>query len=124
MYIHVHMHASTVISCGDQETKRETDLYKCTCYRDSKLSRVGRVDIIYNTNCGIWVRQFSEVDLYLSVVWLAVLGSPVFPHLHRATGGQTLHPEAHLLGKLHGCRKATVRIQAWHTILKLKEMEV
>ena len=49
-----------------------------------------------------WVQLFSEVDLYLSVVQLAVLGSPVFPHLHRAIGGQILHPEAHLLGKLHG----------------------
>ena len=61
------------------------------------------------------------MDLYLSVVWLAVLGSPVFPHLHRAIGGQTLHPEVHLLGKLHGCRNATARIWAWYTVLKLKE---
>ena len=68
-----------------------------------------------------WVWLISEVDLYLSVVWLAVLGSPVFPHLHRAIGGQTLHPEVHLLGKPHCCRNAMVRIQAWHTILKLKE---
>ena len=67
----------------------------------------------------VWL--FSEVDLYLSVVQLAVLGSPVFPHLHRAIGGQTLHPEAHLLGKLRYCRNATVRIQVRHTILELKE---
>ena len=64
---------------------------------------------------------FSEADLYFSVVRLAVLGSPVFPHLHRAIGGQILHPEAHLLGKLHCCRNAMVRIQVWHTILELKE---
>ena len=56
-----------------------------------------------------WVWLFSEVDLYLSVVQLAVLGSPVFPHLHRAIGGQTLHPEAHFLGKLRYCRNAKVR---------------
>ena len=61
------------------------------------------------------------MELYFSVVWLAVLGSPVFPHLHRAIGGQTLHPEAHLLGKLRYCRNATVRIQVRHTILELKE---
>ena len=66
-------------------------------------------------------RLFSEADLYFSVVRLAVLGSPVFPHLHRAIGGQILHPEAHLLGKLHCGRNATVRIQVWHTILELKE---
>ena len=64
-----------------------------------------------------WVQLFSEVDLYLSVVQLAMLGSPVFPHLHRATGGQTLHPEAHLLGKRRCCRNAEV----WHRIVKLKE---
>ena len=68
-----------------------------------------------------WVWLFNEVGLYLSVVWLAVLGSPVFPHLNRAIGGQTIHLEAHLLCKLHCCRKAMVRIQVWHTILQLKE---
>ena len=68
-----------------------------------------------------WVWLFSEVDLYLSVVWLAVLGSPVFPHLNRAIGGQTIHLEAHLLGKLHCCWNVMVRIQVWHIILKLKE---
>ena len=68
-----------------------------------------------------WVWLFSEVDLYHSVVRLAVLGSPVFLHLHRAIGGQTLYPEVHLLGKLHCCRNAMVRIQVRHTILKLKE---
>ena len=70
-----------------------------------------------------WVQLFSEVDLYLPVVWLAGFGSPLFPHLHRVIGGQTLHPEAHLLGKLRCCRirNAMVRIQVWHTIVKLKE---
>ena len=68
-----------------------------------------------------WFQLFSEADLYFSVVWLAMLGSPAFPHLHRATGGQILHPEAHLLGKLHCWRNAMVGIQVWHTILELKE---
>ena len=67
-----------------------------------------------------WVQLFSEVDLYLSAVQLAVLGSPVFPHLHGAVGGQTLHPEAHVLGKLRCCRNAKARIQVWHTIVKQK----
>ena len=69
----------------------------------------------------VWL--FSEVDLHLSVVQLAVLGSPVFPHLHRAIGGQTLHPEAHLLGKLRYCRNAKVRTQVWHTMRNWKKME-